>query len=305
MKATAPFDILGIGTIAVDEMVHVAHYPGPDEKQPILCERRHFGGLVATALATAARLSARCAYAGVLGEDGLSAAMKQALVGAAVDCSRMVNHPSARPIHSIILVDDRAHTRNIFYNLTDFQPLPLDRIDESLIASARVLLIDQWGTPGQIRAATLARNLAIPVLADLEWPTWEGTRELLALVDHVIVPRDFAAAITSQNDPAAMVERLHDSARVCTAVTCGANGCFYRVRDEAKTRHQSAFKITPVETTGCGDVFHGAYAATLAAGSSPDDCILRASAAAAHYAGRPTGWDHLPSNQDIKELLCR
>jgi hypothetical protein len=27
-------------------------------------------------------------------------------------------------------------------------------------------------------------------------------------------------------------------------------------------------------------------------------------AAAAIYAARPTGWDHLPNNQDLKELLC-
>ena len=71
----ARWDILGLGTAFVDDILHVSSYPQADQKQAIASETRAFGGCVATALAAAARLGGRCAYLGVLGNDDLSAAM--------------------------------------------------------------------------------------------------------------------------------------------------------------------------------------------------------------------------------------
>ena len=74
------------------------------------------------------------------------------------------------------------------------------------------------------------------------------------------------------------------------AVTCGANGCFYLTEDNpSEARHQPAFKVKAVDTTGCGDVFHGAYAAALARGMSAPERIRFASAAAALKAQKSGG----------------
>ena len=54
-------------------------------------------------------------------------------------------------------------------------------------------------------------------------------------------------------------------------------------------RHQPAFKIKAIDTTGCGDVFHGAYAAALARGMSAPERIRFASAAAALKAEKSGG----------------
>ncbi len=56
-------DILGIGTMAVDDLIYVDRYPPPDAKCPVKGRARHLGGLVATGIAAAARLGARCAFA--------------------------------------------------------------------------------------------------------------------------------------------------------------------------------------------------------------------------------------------------
>ena len=63
------YDVLGLGSVAVDDLLYVPHYPPADAKLQVRRRERQCGGLTATALVAAARLGARCAYAGVLGED--------------------------------------------------------------------------------------------------------------------------------------------------------------------------------------------------------------------------------------------
>jgi sugar/nucleoside kinase (ribokinase family) len=66
------FDVLGLGCTAVDDQIYVDAYPVPDVKLRVQRRERHCGGLTGTALVTASRLGARCAYAGVLGADDYS-----------------------------------------------------------------------------------------------------------------------------------------------------------------------------------------------------------------------------------------
>jgi sulfofructose kinase len=68
----APLDILGVGSVAVDDLLAVAAYPPADAKARVLRRERQCGGLTGTALVTAARSGARCGYAGVVGTDELS-----------------------------------------------------------------------------------------------------------------------------------------------------------------------------------------------------------------------------------------
>ena len=72
MPAANQIDILGLGAVAVDDVICVEGYPPPDAKAQVIGRQRRFGGLTGIALVTAARLGARCAYAGTLGRDELS-----------------------------------------------------------------------------------------------------------------------------------------------------------------------------------------------------------------------------------------
>ncbi len=67
------YDVLGLGAVAVDDLLYVDAYPAPESKVRLRHRLRQCGGLTGTALVAAARLGARCAYAGLLGHDELSA----------------------------------------------------------------------------------------------------------------------------------------------------------------------------------------------------------------------------------------
>lgn len=300
-------DILGLGTIAVDDTLYVERYPPPDQKARIRREGRSPGGQIATALAAARRLGAKCAYGAVLGDDPLSIAARNALETAGIDCRFVRQEAGAGPIHSVIVLDEDAGTRNLFFDISRVVPWPAAEISQAMIASAKVLLTDQLGPDTVIRAATSARELGRPVVMDMEWADVPRLDEMIALADHLLVPREFGSAYTGLGGPREIVSELDRRCRrACTAVTCGKDGCYY-VLGAARTRevqYLPAPEVKTVETTGCGDVFHGAYAAALAAGKDLAACLRFASAAAGCFAARPSGWQYLPSASEVEPLLA-
>lgn len=53
---SARWDVLGLGAVAVDELLYVDGYPAPNTKMRLRARRRQRGGLAGTALVAAARL---------------------------------------------------------------------------------------------------------------------------------------------------------------------------------------------------------------------------------------------------------
>jgi sulfofructose kinase len=298
------YDILGLGVTAVDDLLYVAEYPGPDAKAHVRSRERQCGGLTATALVAAARLGSACAYAGVLGEDDLSRFVLDRLAAEGIDTASTRIRPGAQPAYSVIIVDEGRKTRNIFCDLAGAVGADPDWPDEDLIRGAKVLFVDQFGIEGMSRAASIARGAGHAVVADLEDDRHPRFAELLVLVDHLIVPRDFAAKLTGRDDPGRSAEALWSSRRRTIIVTCGAEGC-WRVGPEEGGRavHQPAFSVEAVDTTGCGDVFHGAYASALARGLELPERIRFASAAAALKATRRGGQAGIPDRPAVEAFL--
>jgi sulfofructose kinase len=302
MTAGPEFDILGFGTMAVDEFLYVTEYPPVDGKARVVGERRRCGGLIATALAAASRLGACCAYAAVFGDDALSCECLAALAAAGVRDDLIVREPGAGPVRSVIVAEEGRGTRTIFYNKDRLRPYPSNHLGRLLPTRARVIVLDHLGIESMLPLSRLAASLGVPVVADVESRDHPAMVELVRSVSHLILPLGFARAISGRQEPAEVVRTLHREAhRACTAVTCGTGGCYFAAGDSNEdVHHQPAFAVETRETTGCGDVFHGAYAAALSGGNRVPECVRFAAAAAAVYASRPSGWEYLPGPEDVK-----
>ncbi len=304
MPMTKRWDILGLGCAAVDDLLYVPEFPPPDAKVRVDKSQRQCGGLGATSLVAAARLGSRCAYASILGEDELSRFVESTLEREGIDTSIVVRRSDGQPIHSVIIVDGTRHTRNIFYEIAGRTGADDDLPSADAVRDARVLFVDHYGMAGNIRLARAARQGGVGIVADIEHDDVPRFDELLALVDHLILSLDFAARITGAADAADAASRLWRSDRQAVVVTCGANGCWYVGKDDdARPRHFPAFRVQTVDTTGCGDVFHGAYACALAQGMSMPDRIRFASAAAAIKATQPGGQRGIPNRAAVDAFL--
>lgn len=298
----APIDVLGLGCLAVDELLLVPRWPEPDTKTRLAGRDRQGGGLTGNALVAAARHGARAAYAGALGNDPDSLFLRELFAREGVDLSMSRELEEARPIRSTILIDQERHTRTILFDLAGSVGALPDWPPAGVITRSRVLFVDHYGIEGMIRAARIARAAGIPVVADLERDEWPGFHELLALVDHLVLTRAFAARITGRADPSEAVSALWTSGRSVVVVTCGEDGCWWLDRPGAPA-HFPAFVVPVTDTTGCGDAFHGIYASCLAQGEPLETRLRHASAGAALKAMHPGAQRGLPTRGEILEFL--
>jgi len=294
------FDILGIGTAAVDDLVLLEHFPAPDSKTDYLSIQRQGGGQTATAMATAARLGARTAFCTHLCFDDLSDFTLNELEKEGVDCSSCVRSADGSPYHSLILVDITAQTRTILHSGGKVNP-PEQVITPELVGSARLLCLDDNSRAAGIQAARIARSLGIPVVADIEPDPPPDYVDLLPLVDHLVINRELGAALTGLADPAAMSEKLSYGI-TCCAITAGAQGCWYATQGQSAC-HIPAYQVQVVDTTGCGDVFHGAYAFALSRGQEIGDALRLASAVAAMKARFPGGRAGIPRLEEVQKFM--
>ena len=297
------WDVLGIGCGTVDELLYVSAYPPADSKIAVDRRERQCGGLTVTALVAASRQGARCAYGGALGHDEDSEFLLAAMRQEGIDVAPAARLSGAGPIHSTIIVDQTAHTRNVFFQRPQIVGPLIESPTAEQIRSASVLYVDHYGGEGTVRAQRLARQAGVPVVADLERDNLPCFEAILEGCDHLIVSERFAAKLSGRADPAAAAASLLRGDIQVVIITCGSGGCWVFSGGDAASRHFPAFRVNVVDTTGCGDTFHGVYAAELARGTDLPQRIRRASAAAAIKAGHWGAQNGIPRREELDQFL--
>jgi len=302
---TKQYDVLAIGVAAVDDLLYVSSYPPSNVKVSVTARERHGGGPACTAIATVGTLAGRSAYCARLGKDDLSIYIERRLQQCHVDTTHIIRDSEAAPYHSSIVVDLHGN-RNVFYDASMFKPVTCDNLADSLILSAELILLDHVAEPALTEIAKKIRTLGVPILGDIEGHS-ESALRLADLVDHLVVPLDFARWASNSVDPADACAYLAQTSRTTTVVTAGSDGCYYTSSADSSITHFPAFKVETFDTNGCGDTFHGAFALALARNFSLDHAITFASAAAAVKASgggrRKRGWNALPILDDVILLL--
>lgn len=297
------FDVIGLGTVSVDDLIFLECAPPTDGKMPVQRRERQCGGLTATALVAASRIGARCAYAGTLGHDALSCFVLDRLQSEGVNLRHVVFQRGARPFHSTILVNQQRRTRSILYDATGVVGAHPSRPAARVLRQTRVLLVDHIGVEGMLRAARIARAAGIPVVADLERHLSPRLRALAHLADHLVLPWNFAALLTGAADPPSAVRRLMTRNRRAVVITLGERGCWFASDKDPFPKHRPAFRVRVMDTTGCGDVFHGAYAVAVAREMEMEERIRFAAAAAGLKATRPGGQAGIPTLLEVEHFL--
>lgn len=278
-QTSKKWDILALGCVTVDDFLYLPEYPEPDSKVRVVRSARQGGGLARTALVAASRLGSHCAYAGLLGHDEMSRFTIDDMQREGIDISHVVYSDDACPMHANVIVDTTNSTRTILLEVNGRLGAD-DRLpSEEAIKAARVLFLDEYGMAGNLRAAKIAKTASIPIVGDFEKSDSPLFSQVLELVDHLILSWDFARKLTGAAEPGDCATKLWSANRAVVIITTGGNGCW--VTEGGKPYHQPAFRVPVLDTTGCGDVFHGAYAALLARNAPLSERVKMAAATAA------------------------
>ncbi len=301
---TKAYDVIGVGCCAFDIVAEVDAYPGADEKAPVRAIRTQGGGLVATALVAVARLGGTCAYLGPLGDDNFAQFCVDDFEREGVDAQFIRRVSGTSVVTAIIVTCPPTGTRMILSTAQDNPDATADDVPEDVVRSARALHIDNFQPAAAIKAAEIARAEGIPVVMDLEFGD-ASTDDLLALGDHPILPVVFAERRYGTDSLAEGARALYDEVAPhggkVAVVTGGVRGS-HAVWAGGSLR-QPAYRAPIVDTTGCGDVYHGAFALGLARGWELERVLPFASAVAALKCRKLGGRDGIPTGPEVDAFL--
>jgi sulfofructose kinase len=301
MQSDTSIDVLGLGSVTVDFVGTVKAWPGKGAKKMLdsftICD----GGLVGTALVASARLGGKTAFAGKLGRSEMARRALGALRRESVDTSFVVETDDAEPIIAFILTDSTDGQRTIFWTRRNVQyPMPWEFPDKNWFRRTAVLLIDFESGFAGIEVAKTAKQHNIPVVIDVERDE-PHVAEAMSVSSHIIVSEEFAGGYTGGGNVAEMLAALRSDPEQVVIITRGEKGC---VGSSSEGDFElPAFDVDVVDTTGCGDAFHGAFALAIAKGQPVVSAARFASGAAALCATQLGGRAGIPTAEQLEQFL--
>jgi sulfofructose kinase len=303
MVSMPQFDVVGVGLNATDTLIVVPHYPAYAGKAPFQKETIMPGGQVASALAACARLGLRTKYIGAVGEDERGRIQLESLAAAGVDCTDVKVRRNCATQSAYIIVDASTGERTVFWRRDEGLRIDPSEITDEMIARGRLLHIDGHDTPAVARAAGIARGHGIPITVDVD-TIYEGFERVLPLVDYLVASSEFPAAWTGERDPFQALEKLQtEYGMKVAAMTLGAHGSLARC--DGRFFYAPAYAVNAVDTTGAGDVFHGAFCYAVLEDMPIGEALDFSNAMAALNCTAPGARGGIRGMVEIRALMAR
>jgi sulfofructose kinase len=280
--------VVVLGAVVLDHRLWIDEWPPALGRIPARAYMEDLGGSGAVAAAAVVALGGAATFLGLRGDDAAGARVAALLHDRRVDSRHVVVRPGGRTAVSSIAIVPGGERFIIAYPGEGLRDEP-GRPADGVLDGAGAVLLDSRLPRGAATLAAAARARGLPVVVDLD----VDAPEVWAVVcnaTHVIADLELAER---SGGPGALLARLH-GAGVWGAVTLGAAGLLYA------GGRVPAFAVPARDTTGAGDVFHGAFALALVEGQSIEAALVFASAAAAVRCER----GRLPDRRAVQELLA-
>jgi ribokinase len=309
--------VLVVGSVNVDLVVAASCLPGPGQTVTGGDLARYQGGKGGNQATAAARLGARVAFVGAVGDDEMGRQARSALASEGIDVAGLAVSSRATGV-ALIVVDPRGE------NLITVAPGANDEVHAVHVRTALAAL-----APGPDDVVLVCREIPPDgVLAALEVGRDAGSTTILnpapadgldaatlALAD-ILTPNETELALlgglgSARGNPETAARQVlagqptdageGDAHGRAVVVTLGAAGALI-VRAAGAAVAVPAPAVEVVDTTGAGDTLNGALAAGLADGLDLAGAVRRAVAAAALSTTRPGARGGMPTRAELEAL---
>ncbi len=256
------------------------------------------GGMAANAAVAVARLGGVTSFWGRGGDDAAGHEMRSALSREAIDVRNFRLFEGGRSSVSGIVVDTSGERQIV--NFRGSFPVEADWLPLDELTGVSAVLADPRWPEGAVALFGKARTLGVPTILDADVADAELFERLLPLTDHAVFSEPALAGFAGSAGDEALDALQRFRCRVA-AVTRGHAGVSWY--EDGILNRQRAYPIDVIDTTGAGDVFHGAYAFAIGGGLGVADAMSFASAAAALKCTRANGRAGIPSFDDCVAFM--
>jgi ribokinase len=286
--------VFNLGSINIDLVYSVPHFPAPGETLTTLDYQRMLGGKGTNQSIALARAGGTVVHIGAAhAEDGW---IRDEMRAAGVDISAVQTSRTATG-HAVVSVSVDGENQILLWPGANHAIDMTDAIAALDAAQDGDWALLQNETCGGDEFVAAARERGLNIAYSAAPFDAAVTAQLLPHTDLLVVNEVEAAALADMlGKPASAAGIPH------LVITRGGDGADYH--GEAGTLHQPAFPVSPVDTTGAGDCFFGYLLAGIAAGNDMDSSLRLASAAAALQVTKTGAAAAIPTRAAVDDFLA-
>jgi len=298
--------VVGLGMAVLDLLIRLKEMPTWERGAHLRAVAIEGRGPVATAIVAVARLGVSAGFIGTAGNDRMAKIKMETLTENGVDVSHVIRRDA--PENQVVLVSVEQDTgERVFSGLGAFRSNPLlpSDLDKDYIIGADYLHLDGSHHEAAMQAAKWMHEVGKPVMLDgskTDGPVTGPMAELVRQVDVLICGSGFAAGLTGIEDVWERGKAVLSLGPQIVVQPEGADGSYTVTKDEQF--HTPAFRDVPIiDTTGAGDVFHGAYIVAQLQGWDLRRCAYFATAVSAIKCTKLSGRAGIPTFQGTLDFL--
>ena len=294
---SASYDLIGVGLVAVDILWITPSDARAGEKNNTPQMVLQGGAPAGSGTCGPAMLGYRAGFLARLGDNVLSRNARDEFAARNVQTNLFVNAPSAEPALALVQIDPKTAERTVYYNLTRYQPLQATDLPVAVLRNARALLLDSFELDAMLATLKAVAESPVRTILDLEHGDHARIRQAISKATDSILPWGLAKQLTGKNEPGEALAVLRPLTKGNLLVTDGVRGSW--ACDVAGIRHQPAFRVSAVDSTGCGDAYHGGYVVGVLEGWDLAMRMEFGAWLAAEVAQALGGRTNLPSRQEL------
>lgn len=293
------YDIVGIDSPCMDMVVNLNSFPEPNNGGQIQNLSWQGGGKVATGMVAAARLGAKGAILGAVGDDVYGRFCDRDFLRHGIDTAHLQKRKGQTTGFSIVLSNRETMGRSIIYMTGTAEPLCHEEIPAEYLTNTKYFFVAMLNEVVN-RAIDTAKTAGAKICIDADFYT-EDLRDIIPKVDVFIASEFVYEALFHDDDYEANCRKIMDRGPEIVVFTFGEKGCvglsgegYFEI---------PAFQVDAVDTVGAGDVYHGAFLAGLLKGLPVVEVARMASAVSAIKCTRIGGRAGIPDMDTVQHFM--
>ena len=258
------------------------------------------GGNIGTAIVAAARLGAKCGIAGIVGDDAYGQFCIDDFKLHNIDVSHIIKDKESNTPFGICLAEREAMARSFIAKPRIKRQLNGTELDKKYITAAKYIHLGDMGE-SEVQAAVWAKETGITVVDDAGYFN-PDTDKHTDLIDVFIGSENYYKGLFQDSNYENNCKTVQKRGPKIVVFTLGTRGCVGIAGDKYFT--VPAFCNIPVfDTTGAGDVFHGAFIFGLLQGWDAGKTARFSSAVSVIKCTRLGGRAGIPDYNTVQKFL--